>query len=138
MLLDTMEPGDYFRFNPYMSEEFNLDENRLEKWQMMQHETKMYMRRNDYNFKMLSKQLLKPKSKQKKSENYLISENNKTITIVNKTTDVLTILSTAPIYNITYAPDGTHSLEIMKNGTATLRYIYDVDNKLTIYAAITQ
>lgn len=68
---------------------------------------------------------------------YLISENNKTITIVNKTTDVLTILSTAPIYNITYAPDGTHALEIMKNGTATLRYIYDVDNKLTIYAAIT-
>jgi len=68
---------------------------------------------------------------------YLISENNKTITIVNKTTDILTILSTAPIYNIMYAPNGTHTLEIMNNGTATLRYIYDVDNKLTIHATIT-
>lgn len=68
---------------------------------------------------------------------YLISENNKTITIVNKTTDILTILSTAPIYNIMYAPNGTHALEIMENGTATLRYIYDIDNKLTIHAIIT-
>jgi hypothetical protein len=75
MLLDTMEPGVYFRFNPYMSEEFNLDENRPEKWLMMQHETKMYMRRNDYKFKILSKQLLKPKTKLKKIEDYLISKN---------------------------------------------------------------
>ena len=52
---------------------------------------------------------------------YLITENNKTITIVNKTSDILTILSTAPIYNILYAPAGNNTIEVPVNGTATLR-----------------
>jgi len=67
----------------------------------------------------------------------LITENNKTITIVNKTSDLLTILSTAPMYNILYAPDGSNTLEVPVNGTANLRYIYDRNNKLTIHATIT-
>jgi hypothetical protein len=67
----------------------------------------------------------------------LITENNKTITIVNKTSDLLTILSTAPMYNILYAPDGSNTLEVPVNGTASLRYIYDRNNKLTIHATIT-
>jgi hypothetical protein len=67
----------------------------------------------------------------------LIRENNKTITIVNKTSDILTILSTAPMYNILYAPDGSNILEVPINGTANLRYIYDRNNKLTIHATIT-
>lgn len=68
---------------------------------------------------------------------YLITENNKTITIVNKTPDILTILSTAPMYNILYAPDGNNILEVPTNGTANLRYIYDQRNQLTIHATIT-
>jgi hypothetical protein len=54
-----------------MSEEFNLDEARPEKWKMMQFETKMYARRNDFKFKMLSKQLLKPQSNLKKFQNFI-------------------------------------------------------------------
>jgi calcium-independent phospholipase A2-gamma len=69
ILLDTMKPSTYFRFNPYMTEEFNLDEARPEKYKMMQYETNMYIRRNDLKFKMLSKQLLKPQSNFKKLQN---------------------------------------------------------------------
>jgi hypothetical protein len=66
---------------------------------------------------------------------YLITENNKTITIVNKTLDSLTILSTAPIYNIQYTPtEGTHALEIGENAIVILRYIYTKDHTLSIYA----
>lgn len=68
---------------------------------------------------------------------YLITENNKTVTIVNKTSDILTILSTAPIYNVLYAPDGNNTIEVPVNGTANLRYIYDQRNQLTIHATIT-
>ena len=74
MLLDTMDtPGVYFRFNPYMSEEFTLDENRPEKWNMMQHETSMYMRRNDYKVNMVAKQLLKPKTRLKNLKNLIVN-----------------------------------------------------------------
>lgn len=66
---------------------------------------------------------------------YLITENNKAITIVNKTLDTLTILSTAPIYNIQYTPtEGTHALEIIENTIVILRYIYTKDHTLSIYA----
>ena len=75
MLLDTMTPSTYFRFSPYMTEEFNLDEKRPEKWRLMQYETNMYIRRNDYKFKLLSKHLLKPQSKLKQVHNYLINKN---------------------------------------------------------------
>jgi hypothetical protein len=66
---------------------------------------------------------------------YLITESNKTITIVNKTLDSLIILSTAPIYNIQYTPsEGTHALEISENAIVILRYIYTKDHTLSIYA----
>jgi len=74
MLLDTMKPSTYFRFNPYTTEEFQLDENRPEKWNMMQHETNMYMRRNDFKLKMLSKQLLKPKTNVQKIQEYFTKQ----------------------------------------------------------------
>ena len=62
MLLDLLPTKMYFRFNPHLSEEFHLDENRPMKWRLMQYETNMYMRRNKYKFEMAAKQLLKPKS----------------------------------------------------------------------------
>ncbi len=74
MLLDTMKPSTYFRFNPYMTEEFNLDEKRPEKFTLMRYETNMYMRRNEFKFNLLSKQLLKPQSKLKQVHNYLINK----------------------------------------------------------------
>ena len=54
-----------------MSEEFQLDENRPGKWQIMQHDTQMYMRRNNYKFEMASKQLLKEKNKFQKLKSYI-------------------------------------------------------------------
>lgn len=71
MLLDAMPPSTYFRFNPYLTEEFNLDENRPEKWKMMQHETNMYIRRNDFKFNLLSKQLMKKKSSLQLLKDYI-------------------------------------------------------------------
>lgn len=62
MCLDLLAPQLYYRFNPYMSEEFGLDENRPEKWNIMRYDTEMYMRRNDDKFRMAASQLLKRKS----------------------------------------------------------------------------
>ena len=76
MLLELLPSRSYFRFNPYMSEEFQLDEDRPIKWKIMQYETNMYMRRNEYKFKMLAKQLLKPKSTSHIIKNYLMKTFN--------------------------------------------------------------
>jgi len=57
-----------------MTEEFNLDEKRPEKFTLMRYETNMYMRRNEFKFNLLSKQLLKPQSKLKQVHNYLINK----------------------------------------------------------------
>lgn len=54
-----------------MSEEFFLDENRPEKWQIMQYDAQMYMRRNDYKFEYAIKQLLKPKTHMQRLDNYV-------------------------------------------------------------------
>jgi calcium-independent phospholipase A2-gamma len=75
MLIDLMPGEKYFRFNPFMTEEFNLDENRPTKWQLMQYETNMYMRRNESKFEMATKQLLKPKSPLQKAEEFLYNNN---------------------------------------------------------------
>jgi hypothetical protein len=67
----------------------------------------------------------------------LITENNKSITIFNKTESILTILSTANIYNMMYAPNGTNALEIAQNSTVILTYMYDTNNITSIYANVT-
>lgn len=71
MLLDLLPAKLYYRFNPYMSEEFNLDENRPFKWKAMQFDAAMYMRRNDNKFKLVAKQLLRPKTPSQIIENYI-------------------------------------------------------------------
>ena len=66
---------------------------------------------------------------------FLVTENNKTITIVNMTSDTLTILSTAPINNIQFTqPGGTHALEIPDNAIVILKYFYTPNP--SIYADI--
>ena len=76
MLLELLPSRSYFRFNPYMSEEFQLDEDRPIKWKVMQYETNMYMRRNEYKFKMLAEKLLKPKSTYDLAKSYFIEKLN--------------------------------------------------------------
>jgi calcium-independent phospholipase A2-gamma len=71
MLIDLLPTKVYFRFNPFVTEEFMLDENRPIKWKLMQYETSMYMRRNNYKFETCAKQLLKPKSYYQKLESIL-------------------------------------------------------------------
>jgi calcium-independent phospholipase A2-gamma len=71
ILNDLLPPRVYYRFNPYMSEEFGLDEIRSEKWDVMQYDAQMYSRRNDYKFEMAQKQLLKPKSLYQNVNNYV-------------------------------------------------------------------
>jgi len=65
----------------------------------------------------------------------LITVNNKSIEIVNKTSDNLVILSTALIYNLQYAPpEGTYAFEIAQDNIVELTYIYDTNRNLTLYA----
>jgi hypothetical protein len=73
MLVDLMPAKRYFRFSPFMSEEYKLDENRPVKWQLMQYETNMYMRRNEFKFEMAARELTKPKSHLKRVEDFLSS-----------------------------------------------------------------
>lgn len=71
MLLDLLPAKKYFRFNPYMSEEFHLDEDRPLKWKLMQYESTMYMRRNDAKFKLAAKTLLTPKTPLQNLEEFI-------------------------------------------------------------------
>ncbi|XP_078001229.1 calcium-independent phospholipase A2-gamma-like [Glandiceps talaboti] len=48
MVSDCTVPGSYFRFNPYLSEDIMLDENRVEKIEVLQRDTRRYLRRNSY------------------------------------------------------------------------------------------
>jgi hypothetical protein len=65
----------------------------------------------------------------------LITENNKSITILNASHDVLKIISKAPIYSIqSIEPNGTNVLELLDNTTVELKYFYKKDRSLSIYA----
>lgn len=43
-----MQPSTYFRFNPYLSEEIQLDEIRDEKLKIMQQDAQMYLHKNEH------------------------------------------------------------------------------------------
>ena len=58
---DLLPPSTYFRFNPYMSEEFTLDEVRQDKWDQMQLDARMYCRKNTHKIDKLARSLNKPK-----------------------------------------------------------------------------
>ncbi|XP_076468723.1 calcium-independent phospholipase A2-gamma-like [Babylonia areolata] len=51
MMTDLMPPGTYFRFNPYLSEDLQLDEIRQEKLDVMNLDTSMYLRKNEPKMK---------------------------------------------------------------------------------------
>lgn len=75
MLADLLPANKYFRFCPFMSEEYGLDENRPAKWQLMQYETNMYMRRNEMKFERAAQRLLKAKTPLQRFEDFLYNEN---------------------------------------------------------------
>ena len=61
VLLDLLPASSYFRFNPYMSEEYLLDEIRPAKWDQMQQDTRMYCRKNEQQLERAVRRLVAPK-----------------------------------------------------------------------------
>lgn len=62
MLSDLMEPGSYFRFNPYLTEMISMTECDDEKLRQIEKDALMYFRRNEDKFEELAEILLKPRS----------------------------------------------------------------------------
>jgi len=61
ILHDLLPASTYFRFNPYTSEQFLLDEVRPEKWEQMRQDTEMYCRKNAQQLDRAVSLLLQPK-----------------------------------------------------------------------------
>jgi len=61
-LHDLLPQNIYFRLNPYMSEDFVLDEHRPERLEQMLRDTQTYIRQNEYKFLKLTKKLTKLRS----------------------------------------------------------------------------
>lgn len=62
-MLDALLPPDtYFRFNPYMSEDIPLDENRPERLNFLQAEGQRYLERNEIKLKKAASMLCQEKS----------------------------------------------------------------------------
>lgn len=62
-MLDAFLPPDtYFRFNPYMSEDIPMDENRQEKLHLLQSEGIRYLERNEEKLKKVARILTREKS----------------------------------------------------------------------------
>ena len=54
-----------------MSEEFFLDEIRVEKWDQMQRDTEMYCRKNQLQLELAAQKLLQPKKIHKKAADWI-------------------------------------------------------------------
>jgi calcium-independent phospholipase A2-gamma len=62
ILSDLMEPGTYFRLNPYLTEMIPMTEYRAEKLRQIEKDAHMYFRRNEDKFEELAEILLKPRN----------------------------------------------------------------------------
>lgn len=62
MLDAFLPPNTYFRFNPYMSEDISMDENRQEKLSLLQCEGLRYLERNEEKLKKVARILTREKS----------------------------------------------------------------------------
>ncbi|XP_059142442.1 calcium-independent phospholipase A2-gamma-like [Physella acuta] len=74
-LQDLLQPRTYFRFNPYLTEECNLDEIRAEKMSQMQLDAQMYTRRNSYKLTAAAERL----TEKRKPQQYLLDAVRKVI-----------------------------------------------------------
>ncbi|CAH1783362.1 unnamed protein product [Owenia fusiformis] len=70
-LQDLLPAQTYFRFNPFMADDFLLDENRPEKLDLIQRDARTYLERNDHKIKRAAQQLLQPKMFHQKVKDYL-------------------------------------------------------------------
>ncbi|CAF0814183.1 unnamed protein product [Rotaria sordida] len=61
-LHDLLPPNIYFRLNPFMSEDFVLDEHRPERIEQMLRNTQTYIRQNEYKFLKLAQRLTRLRS----------------------------------------------------------------------------
>ncbi|XP_003744249.1 calcium-independent phospholipase A2-gamma [Galendromus occidentalis] len=68
---DLLKPGTYYRFNPYLSEPFTLDETRPEKMDRLRLDAQMYLRRNDRKFVHAADRLVQPRSLAQKCRDLL-------------------------------------------------------------------
>lgn len=62
MLDAFLPPNTYFRFNPYMSEDISMDENRHEKLKLLQAEGIRYLERNEEKLKKVARILTQEKT----------------------------------------------------------------------------
>lgn len=62
IMSDLMPPGNYFRFNPYLTEMISMTECDDEKLKQIEKDALMYFRRNEDKFEELAERLLKPRS----------------------------------------------------------------------------
>lgn len=76
ILSDLLPPSSYYRINPYLSENFELDEIRLEKWDQMHQDVSMYMRKNEFKFETVTRRLLEPRHKHQVSLDWLQHQAN--------------------------------------------------------------
>ena len=71
-VLNDLLPADiYYRFNPYMSEEFLLNEIQEEKLQQMQFDTQLYLRRNASKVNKAGQQLKLTRTTRQKAYDWL-------------------------------------------------------------------
>ncbi|XP_074646109.1 calcium-independent phospholipase A2-gamma-like [Tubulanus polymorphus] len=71
MMYDLLPPSIYFRFNPYLSEEFQLDEIRPDKLELMNYETRFYCRKNEQKLKRACEKLAQPRQLHQKATDYV-------------------------------------------------------------------
>ena len=57
LMIDLLPEDTYYRINPWLRDQANIDENRPEKLEAMTVDAQMYLRRNDYKFKRAVQQL---------------------------------------------------------------------------------
>lgn len=62
ILSDLMPPGNYFRFNPYLTEMISMTECDDEKLKQIEKDAMMYFRRNEDKFEELAEALMKPRT----------------------------------------------------------------------------
>ncbi|OQR68470.1 calcium-independent phospholipase A2-gamma-like [Tropilaelaps mercedesae] len=67
---DLLPPGTYFRFNPFLSEPFTLDETRPEKMDQLRLDAQMYLRRNGKKFERAAELLVQPRAMFQKCKDY--------------------------------------------------------------------
>lgn len=71
MLSDLLPEGTYYRFNPYLTEMFSMSEIEPTKFEQLERDAIMYLRRNEDKFHDAAKKLSRSKSLKNKTTDWL-------------------------------------------------------------------